>query len=166
MIYNYFWQIVAAKTNNVSHQCQAVILIDSGLPDCCRIRFHMILLAVGHSMPSNVRIYFNPACSKCRQGKALLEDRGENIEIVEYLATPPDRGELVHILDLLGLEPRALMRSHEAAYAELQLDRPEHSRDDLIAAMIAHPILIERPIVIKNGKAIIARPPERILEIL
>ena len=117
-------------------------------------------------MPSNVRIYYNPDCSKCRTGKALLEDRGETLEIIEYLSTPPGRDELVELLELLGLEPRELMRRHEAAYSEQQLDRPELSRDQLIAAMVAHPILIERPIVIKNGRAIIGRPPERLLDIL
>jgi len=117
-------------------------------------------------MHPNVRIYYNPACSKCRQSKALLEDRGEKLDIVEYLTTPPGRDELVHILSLLDLEPRELMRRHEAPYAALQLDRAELSRDQLIDAMVDHPILIERPIVIKNGKAIIGRPPERILDIL
>jgi arsenate reductase len=117
-------------------------------------------------MSSNVRIYFNPACSKCSQSKALLEDRGENIEVVEYLSTPPNREELEHILGMLGIEPRELMRRHESPYAELKLDRLELGREELISAMIAHPILIERPIVIKDGRAIIGRPPERILEVL
>ena len=117
-------------------------------------------------MPSNVRIYYNPNCSKCRAGRALLEDRGETPEIIEYLATPPDREELVALLELLALEPRELMRQHEAVYREQRLDRPELGRDELIAAMLAHPILIERPIVIKNGRAIIGRPVERILDIL
>jgi len=117
-------------------------------------------------MSSDVRILFNPACSKCRLSKQLLESRGECIEVVEYLTTPPDYDELEQILAMLGLEPRQLMRQHEAPYAELELDRAELSRDELIAAMIAYPILIERPIVIKAGKAIIGRPPERILEIL
>jgi arsenate reductase len=117
-------------------------------------------------MSSNVRILFNPACTKCRLSKELLESRGENIEVVEYLTTPPERGELEHILSMLSMEPRELMRQHEAPYVELALDRAELSRDELISAMLIHPILIERPIVIKAGKAIIGRPPERILDIL
>jgi arsenate reductase len=117
-------------------------------------------------MSANVRILFNPACSKCRLSKELLETRGENIEVVEYLTAPPPREELEQILAMLGLEPRQLMRQNEAAYTELALDRPELSRDELINAMLAQPILIERPIVIKNGKARIGRPPEQILDIL
>lgn len=117
-------------------------------------------------MSSNVRIFFNPACTKCRLSKELLEARGEHIEVIEYLTTPPQRAELEHVLSMLGLEPRQLMRQHEAPYAELALDRPELSRDELISMMIEHPILIERPIVIKDGKAVIGRPPERILDIL
>jgi arsenate reductase len=117
-------------------------------------------------MKTNVRILFNPACTKCRLSKELLESRGENIEVVEYLSTPPERDELERILSMLGLEPRQLLRQHETPYAELGLERAELSRDDLISAMLAHPILIERPIVIKAGKAIIGRPPERILDIL
>lgn len=117
-------------------------------------------------MSSNVRILFNPACTKCRLSKDLLEARAENVEVIEYLTTPPSREELEQILDMLGLEPRQLMRQHEAPYADLGLARAELSRDELISAMLAQPILIERPIVIKNGRAVIGRPPERILDIL
>ena len=117
-------------------------------------------------MSTNVRILFNPACSKCRQSKALLETRGENIEVVEYLTAPPTREELEQILAMLKLEPRQLMRQHEAPYTELALDRPELSHDELVEAMLAHPVLIQRPIVIKNGQARIGRPPEQILDIL
>lgn len=117
-------------------------------------------------MSSNVRILYNPNCSKCRLSKDLLAAQGESPEIIEYLTSPPDHAQLEQILTMLGLSPRQLMRHHEAPYAELALDRPELSHDQLIDAMIAHPILIERPIVIKDGKAVIGRPPERILEIL
>ncbi|MCU7948137.1 MAG: arsenate reductase (glutaredoxin), partial [Candidatus Thiodiazotropha sp. (ex Cardiolucina cf. quadrata)] len=87
-------------------------------------------------------------------------------DVVEYLKTPPDKETLKHILDLLGLEPRELMRKKENEYKEQQLDNPQLSRDQLIEAMIAHPKLIERPIVIKDGKAVLGRPPEKILDIL
>ncbi|MCG8427758.1 MAG: arsenate reductase (glutaredoxin), partial [Chromatiales bacterium] len=87
-------------------------------------------------------------------------------EITEYLKTPPDKATLEQILDMLGLEPRELMRTKEAEYKEQGLDNPELSRDQLIQAMIDTPKLIERPIVIKDGKAAIGRPPEKILDIL
>jgi arsenate reductase len=86
--------------------------------------------------------------------------------IVEYLKTPPTAHELTEILDMLGLEPRQLMRTKEAEYKENGLDDPSLSREQLIAAMVAHPKLIERPIVINNGKAAIGRPPEQVLDII
>ena len=113
-----------------------------------------------------VTILHNPRCSKSRQTLELLRERGDEPEIVEYLKTPPDAAKLGEILDLLGLEPRQLMRRKEAAYKELGLDAPDLSRDALIAAMAEHPILIERPVVLANGKAALGRPPEAVLEIL
>ena len=114
----------------------------------------------------SVKIYHNPRCSKSRQTLQLLEDQGVEPEITEYLKTPPDKATLEQILDMLGLEPRELMRTKEAEYKEQGLDNPELSRDQLIQAMIDTPKLIERPIVIKDGKAAIGRPPEKILDIL
>ncbi len=113
-----------------------------------------------------VRIYHNPRCSKSRQTLQLLRDRGVEPEIVEYLKTPPTREELEQVLDILGLEPRQLMRTKEKEYREQGLANPELSRDQLIDAMLATPKLIERPIVIRDGKAAIGRPPEQVLEIL
>lgn len=113
-----------------------------------------------------VTILHNPRCSKSRQTLELLRDRGHEPVIVAYLDTPPDAARLGEILDLLGLEPRQLMRRKEAAYGELGLDAPNLSRDALIAAMVEHPILIERPIVMANGKAALGRPPDAVLEIL
>ncbi|MEN8109183.1 MAG: arsenate reductase (glutaredoxin) [Pseudomonadota bacterium] len=117
-------------------------------------------------MTDDVTIYFNPKCSKCRLSLELLEKEGQQAEIIEYLNTPLDAATLTSILDMLGMEPRELMRKHEKEYSETGLDDPELSRTDLIRAMIAYPRLIERPIVIKDGKAIIGRPPEKILDIL
>jgi arsenate reductase len=117
-------------------------------------------------MTSDVTVYYNPDCSKCRLSIQLLEEQGEHATIIEYLNTPPDAGTLTAILDMLGMEPRELMRKHEKEYTEAGLDNPEFSREQLINAMIECPRLIERPIVIKNGKAAIGRPPERILDIL
>ncbi len=114
----------------------------------------------------SVKIYHNPRCSKSRQTLQLLKDNNIDPEVVEYLKTPPTREELERILDMLGLEPRELMRRKEKEYKELGLADPGLSRDQLIDAMIEHPRLIERPIVIKEGKATIGRPPEKVLEIL
>lgn len=111
-------------------------------------------------------IYHNPRCSKSRQSLQLLYDNGVEANVVEYLKQPPDAATLEHILNLLGLEPRELMRRHESIYKELDLDNEAHSRASLIQAMVEHPALIERPIVISQGKAVIGRPPERILEII
>jgi arsenate reductase len=111
-------------------------------------------------------IYHNPRCSKSRQTLALLEEKGHAPRIVKYLETPPDTAELGRLLDLLGLEPRELMRKREAPYRALGLDDPAKDRQALIAAMVANPILIERPIVVADGKARLGRPPEAVLEIL
>lgn len=113
-----------------------------------------------------VEIYHNPRCSKSRQTLDLLRDQGIEPTIVEYLKTPPDRATLEKILAMLKLEPRDLMRKKEAEYKELDLDNPQLGRDQLIEAMLTHPKLIERPIVIKNGKAALGRPPEQVLEII
>ena len=114
----------------------------------------------------NVVIYHNPRCSKSRQTLELLRERGLQPEVVEYLKNPPDAATLDDILAHLGLEPRALMRKGEAVYRELSLDDPGLDRAALIAAMVANPTLIERPIVLANGKAAVGRPPEQVLAIL
>jgi arsenate reductase len=113
-----------------------------------------------------VAIYHNPRCSKSRQVLELLRQRGIEPEIVEYLKTPPTKAELKRILKLLGLAPRALMRKGEAPYKEKHLDNPKLTDDQLIAAMVADPVLIERPIVLAGSKAALGRPPEKVLEIL
>jgi len=114
----------------------------------------------------SVTIYHNPRCSKSRQTLELLKQQGQDPDIVEYLQTPPSRDELVAVLDMLGLQPRDLMRKKEPEYKENDLDNQSLSRDELIDAMLRYPKLIERPIVIANGKAAIGRPPETVLEIL
>lgn len=114
----------------------------------------------------SVEIYHNPRCSKSRQTLQLLQNEGIEPEITEYLKTPPSRDELIIILDMLKMEPRDLMRKKEAEYKEANLDNPELTRDQLIQAMLDHPKLIERPIVIKDGKAALGRPPESVLEII
>jgi arsenate reductase len=110
-------------------------------------------------------VLFNPRCSKCRQARDLLDDQGVKAELVHYLQDTPSRDELVRIYGLLGLDdPRGMMRKGEPEYRELGLADADH--DALFDAMVAHPILIERPIVIKGDRAVVARPPERLLELL
>ncbi len=113
-----------------------------------------------------LKIYHNPRCSKSRQTLQLLKDNNLEPEVVKYLETPPSAAELEEILELLGLEPRELMRRKEKEYKALGLDDPNLSREALIQAMVEHPRLIERPIVIKDGRAVIGRPPEKVLELL
>jgi arsenate reductase len=113
-----------------------------------------------------VVIYHNPKCSKSRQTLTLLNERGIEPSIVEYLKTPPDVAALDRILRLLGKEPRDLMRKKEAAYAESGADDSGLDRAALIALMVSNPKLIERPIVLANGKAAVGRPPEDVLKIL
>lgn len=114
----------------------------------------------------SVTIFHNPKCSKSRQTLELLEKRGLTPAIIEYLKTPPTAKKLKEILSQLGFAPRELMRKKEDIYAECDLENPDLSDDDLIGFMIKHPILIERPIVLANGKAALGRPPEQVLEIL
>jgi arsenate reductase len=115
--------------------------------------------------PNEVIVYFNPACSKCQGVREILASHGVDPTYVHYLDDAPTRAALERIMDLLGIDdPRAMMRTGEPIYGELALIEAE--RDELIEAMATHPILIERPIVIRGDRAIIARPPERLLELL
>lgn len=113
-----------------------------------------------------IRIYHNNRCSKSRATLELVQSRGEPVQVINYLDTPPTAGELEAILKQLGMTARQLLRTGEAAYQDLGLANPALGDDALIAAMVAHPILIERPIVVANGKAAIGRPPEAVLAIL
>lgn len=113
-----------------------------------------------------ITIYHNPRCSKSREALRLLEEHDAAPEVVKYLETPPDAETLSSLLRMLGLEPRDLMRKKETEYRELGLDDPSLSREQLIAAMVEHPRLIERPIVVEGGRAVLGRPPERVLELL
>ena len=113
-----------------------------------------------------VKIYHNPRCTKSRQTLALLKERGIEPEVIEYLKTPPSFEELTDILDKLGIGPRDLMRKQEAEYKANGLDNDSLDQQALIQAMVDHPILIERPIVLADDKAAIGRPPENVLAIL
>lgn len=108
----------------------------------------------------------NPRCSKSREALALLQAHGVEPDIVRYLETPLDATGLKKLVKQLRLPARALLRTGEDAYKTLGLADPEIGDDALIAAMAAHPILIERPVFIRNGRAVIGRPPERVLELL
>ena len=117
-------------------------------------------------MNQQVTIYHNPACSKSRQTLALLRERGGEPDIVEYLQTPPDAERLGQLLDMLGIEARQLLRTKEEEYTQLGLANKLQDREALIQAMVQHPILIERPIVVNGTRARLGRPPEDVLEIL
>lgn len=113
-----------------------------------------------------VKIYHNPRCQKSRQALQLLNERNIEPVVIEYLKNPPSVEELNELLQLLGIEPRQLMRTKEAEYKENGLDNENLDRQSLLEAMVKLPKLIERPIVIANGKAIIGRPPEAVLTLL
>ena len=117
-------------------------------------------------MTGEVTIYHNPRCSKSRATLELLREQGIEPTIIEYLKTPPSQAELSRLLDMLGMQPRELMRSKEAEYREQNLDDPALKKKDLVKAMHDTPKLIERPIVVANGRAALGRPPEQVLEIL
>ncbi|MDH4019389.1 MAG: arsenate reductase (glutaredoxin) [Xanthomonadales bacterium] len=114
----------------------------------------------------NVQIMHNPRCSKSRTTLQLLRDNNVEPEIILYLETPPDAEMLTSILAKLDMQPRDLMRKGQKEYKKMELDNEQLSDEQLIAAMIEAPILIERPIVLANGKARIGRPPESVLKIL
>ncbi len=115
---------------------------------------------------SDVIMFHNPKCSKSRQTLQLLRDRGIEPRIVEYLKAPPDEDTLARLLGMLEMEPIELMRTKEEEYEKLGLEEKKDDCKELIRQMVAHPILIERPIVVKGNQARIGRPPEVVLEIL
>jgi arsenate reductase len=110
-------------------------------------------------------IYFNPRCSKCRTAQGLLTEHGIDAHIVEYLKAAPSVSQLQELMVQLGTtDPREMMWTGEEVYASLGL--AEQSGPALLEAIAANPILLERPIVVREGRAVIARPPERLLELL
>ena len=114
----------------------------------------------------SVTIYHNPRCSKSRQTLSLLQEKSININVIEYLKTPPDISQLKQILKQLGYEPRQLIRKSEQIYKDLGLGNENKTAEDLVNAMAQNPILIERPIVLSGEKAAIGRPPESVLNVL
>ena len=115
---------------------------------------------------TDLKLYHNPRCSKSRAALELLEARGLTPEVVLYLQTPPDAAQLRDLLGKLGIAPRQLLRSGEDEYKDLNLADPALSDEQLIAAMVSHPKLIERPILVAGGRAAIGRPTEKLLELL
>lgn len=110
-------------------------------------------------------LYYNPACSKCRTADALLKEKGVEADVIRYLDSPPTVEQLRELMELLGIDdPREMMRTGEPAYAELGL--ADASGDRLLEAITQKPILLERPIFVRGDRAVIARPAERVLELL
>jgi len=114
----------------------------------------------------NVTLYHNPRCSKSQAALELLTAHGIQPDIVAYLETPPDRATLAGLLDKLGVAPRQLLRTGEPAYTALGLNDPSVDGDRVLDAIAAHPVLLERPIAVRGDRAVIGRPPERVLELL
>lgn len=114
---------------------------------------------------AKVTIWHNPRCSKSREALALLEENGVTSEVVKYLEQTPTKEQIKELLSMLGIGARDLMRTKESIYKELGL-KEETDEEKLIDAMVAHPKLIERPVIIKDGKAVIGRPPQKVLELL
>jgi len=115
---------------------------------------------------NDTTIYHNPSCSTSRNTLALLRQAGVEPTVVEYLKTPPSKERLRELVAAMGIPVRALLREKEAIYAELKLDDPKWSDDDLLDAMLAHPILMQRPIVVAPRGTRLCRPAETVLEIV
>jgi arsenate reductase len=123
-----------------------------------------VIAAVDCHLDMGTSVFFNPECSNCRTAQALLAERGVDVDYIRYLENAPTRADLEAVLVKLGTDnPRDIVRAKEPIYAELGLDGAD--RDQLLDAMVAHPILIQRPIVIHGDRAVVARPPERLLEL-
>ncbi len=112
-----------------------------------------------------IRIYYNPRCSKCRETAALVSERGYTTELIEYLVTPPGKEEIRSLLAKLGMKPLELIRKGEAEYKQHYAGR-NLSDEEWLEAMVAYPVLIERPVVVRGNKAVVARPPEKVLALL
>lgn len=113
-----------------------------------------------------IQIYHNPECGTSRNTLAMIEASGEDLEVIEYLRTPPSRERLCQLIQSMGITPRELLRRKGTPYDELGLDEPSLDDDALIDAMIAHPILINRPIVVTARGTALCRPSEKVLTLL
>jgi arsenate reductase len=113
-----------------------------------------------------ITIYHNPACGTSRNTLAIIRQSGEEPQVIEYLKTPPSRDRLVELIEAMAMTPRALLREKGTPYAELGLGDPKWSDDEILDFMLAHPILINRPIVVSPLGVVLARPSEAVLDIL
>lgn len=113
-----------------------------------------------------LKIYHNPRCSKSRQTLALLQQKGLDVEVIEYLKKAPSTAELTQIIAALNISPRELLRSKESEYRQAGLDNKQLTNGEIIAKMVQFPKVIERPIVVNGKQAAIGRPPESVLDIL
>jgi len=113
-----------------------------------------------------VTIWHNPRCTKSRQTLALLQEKGVTPTIREYLKQPPGKAEVETLLDMVGGEPTALLRDGETEFKALGRKKAEMSKADIVKAIVAHPVLLQRPIVVAGKKAAIGRPPEAVLPLL
>jgi arsenate reductase len=114
-----------------------------------------------------IQIFHNPSCSKSRGALEILKDKGVDADVVKYLDRPPDRATLVRILDAIPDQPAALVRTDDKKFKDLGLRAADYtSRDAVIALLLEHPALMERPVVFVGDKAVIARPPEKVLDLL
>ena len=113
-----------------------------------------------------ITIYHNPDCGTSRNTLAMIRQSGEEPQVIEYLKTPPSRERLVELIEAMAMTPRALLREKGTPYAELGLGDPKWSDDEILDFMLAHPILINRPIVVSPLGVVLARPSEAVLDIL
>ena len=113
-----------------------------------------------------VTIYHNPGCSTSRKVLGMLRQSGNEPKVIEYLKTPPSRAELKDLLKRMGMTPRQLLRRRGTPYDELGLADPAKTDDQLIDAILAHPILMERPVVVSDKGVRLCRPPEKVMELL
>jgi arsenate reductase len=113
-----------------------------------------------------ITIYHNPDCGTSRNTLAIVRQSGEEPEVIEYLKTPPSREKLIELIAAMGMGPRDLLREKGTPYAELNLGDPKWSDDEIVDFMLAHPILINRPIVVTPLGVVLARPSEAVLDIL
>jgi len=113
-----------------------------------------------------ITIYHNPACGTSRNTLAIIRQSGEEPQVIEYLKTPPSREKLVELIEAMAMTPRQLLREKGTPYAELGLGDPKWSDDEILDFMLAHPILINRPIVVSPLGVVLARPSEAVLDIL
>ena len=117
-------------------------------------------------MSEKIKVYQKPTCSKCRTTLGILKERGANFELINYYETPVEADELRKLIDKLGISPRDLLRKGEQVYRDLGLAKRDLSDDELIDLMVANPDLIQRPIVVLGNKAVLGRPPDKVLDLL